>query len=528
MRVSCLFSALCPVVAVSLAVPLLPTPATGALLDMPSAAQVVLTGDRAGDLAGAALAVGDFDGDGHEDLAIGAPGGAPFRESRLTNGVVYLLFGGADFASRSIGTLGAIPNRIVGGRANASLGTNVAAGDFDGDGRDDLLIGAPWTTEGDSSLYEGGAAYLVLGRARGDFPEALVLPDSANATFTAPAASVHVGEAVALGDWNADGREDAAIGAMYANGPEGTRPHAGSTYVVFGRAARSLKRRAPIEKAADLTILGAERDDTSGRCLAFTDWNGDGREDLLIGAYYGDGPDNSRSDPGEAYIFLGGTKKGIRKKIADLATPGLAIPVYGIWDRGAFGRSAAVGDLDGDGLGDFVVAAYRAPDETNVTRGLAGVVDVLFGRREMPQSIDLATTREFRVLGASYYDRTGHFLTTGDLNGDGRADVLLGAPFGDATEADGSLRLQCGFVGVVMGRPRPEFPDSLDLVSGAYDHVLRGAEAMDQIPMGLAVLDIDADGKDDVVIGAPNTAGRDNARRDCGEIYFLLGASRSW
>ncbi len=519
MRVSCwLFVAL----------GLTASPARAAVVELPGAAALAIYGSREGDLVGHALARGDFDGDGVEDLALGVPSDSPFPQSRMRNGAVYLLFGGSDFAQRLAGGLSAIPNRIVGTRAGQMLGMNIAAGDFDGDGRDDLIMGSPWTTGGDSTVHEGGAAYILLGRERGAFPPVIEIPESADIILLAPAADIHVGEAVAFGDWNGDGLADAAIGAMYANGPGGIRPHAGATYLYYGRPRRKIKDRVTLDRAADLTIHGAERDDTSGRCLVFTDWNGDGRDDLLIAAYYGDGPDNTRTDPGEAYILLGGTKKGVKKKSVDLATPGVTIPIYSGWTRGAFGRAAAAGDVDGDGLGDFLVGAYRAPGEADDRRALAGAVDVVFGRREPTASIDLAERMEYRVLGANYFDTLGRYLAARDLDGDGRAEMLIGVPFGDAEEPAGALRLQCGVVGIVTGRARAVGPDSLDLLAATFDHEIRGAEPGDEIPGALEILDIDADGKMDIVIGAPVAAGRENVSPHTGEVYFLLGASRTW
>jgi len=499
-------------------------------LDLRTDSDVVLHGPWFAGRTGSALAAGDFDGDGVGDIAIGSPRAtAPSSDSERV-GAIHLLFGGADFRARYTEGLTSATTTIRGTRDDQGVGGFIASGDFNGDGKFDLLIGAPWTTESDTALSLGGAAYLVFGRARGAFPAELLLPDSADAVFLPGDRSVHLGEAVSLGDFDGDGRDDAAIGALHANGPDGVRIRAGALYVYLGREAKKTPRRISIASAADLTIHGAEREDAAGRSVAFTDWNADRREDLVVGADYGDGPFNTRTDPGEAHLVLGRTRKEIsklgQKRILDLSTPGASMPCFGAHTRGSTSRPLCAGDLDGDEFGDIVVASQLAPEVGPRTQ--TGIVDVLFGGFVVPEAIDLAGPAEFRIIGKSYFDHAGACLRAGDMNGDGRDELFVGVPLADPFGPDGVPRLSGGEIGVILGRPKAQFPDTLDLQTGEFDYVIQGADEEDNTPGAIEVVDIDADGEADLVVGAPGAAGKNNVLRQAGEIYFLLGSSRDW
>lgn len=504
--------------------------ASATALDLRSDADFVMHGPWFAGRTGSALAVGDFDGDGVGDIAVGSPRAEVLEPGSERVGAIHLLFGGADFRDRHVDGLADAATKIRGARERHGIGGFVASGDFNGDGKADLLIGSPWTTEGDTALTDGGAAYLVFGRARSDFPAEMILPDAADAVFLPGQRGVLLGEGVALGDFDGDGRDDAAIGAMHANGPDGVRIRAGAVYVYLGRDAKKTPRRIPVATAADLTIHGGEREDAAGRSIAFTDWNADRREDLVIGVDYGDGPFNTRVDPGEAHLVLGRDRKAIgklgKKRVLDLATPGASMPCFGGHTRGSTSRPLCAGDLDGDEFGDIVVSTQLAPEIG--ARLQSGIVDVLFGGFVVPEAIDLAGPAEFRVVGKSYFDHAGACVQARDLNGDGRDELLVGVPLADPFDAAGVPRLSAGEIGVVMGRPKAQFPDTLDLQAAEFDHVLKGADEEDNTPGAIEVVDIDADGKADLIVGAPGAQGKNNVFRQAGEIYFVLGSSRDW
>jgi hypothetical protein len=505
-------------------------PALAETIDLRTGADLVVPGTWWAGRTGESLAAGDFDGDGHEDLAIGSSAATRSPGTSTREGVVHIIFGGSDVRERLTAGLNSTPQQIWGSRERHAIGGQVAAGDFDGDGKADLLIGSPWTTEGDTAITEAGAAYLLYGRDRDGFAAPMTLPDDADAVFVPSERSVHLGEGVALGDFDGDGKSDLAIGAIYANGPESVRLHAGAVYLYLGRERKKVKPRVQIVREADLAVHGAERDDTLGRSIAFSDWNADRKMDLFVGAYYGDGPFNTRIDPGEAHLLLGREKKALGKLkpkgVIDLLTPGQSMPVFGGTTRGATGRPVCAGDIDGDGFGDLLIGSYLAPEEGE--RAQSGVMDAVFGGFVVPEAIDLGGPPEFRIVGARYFDHLGQFMHAGDLNGDGLDEVLVGAPYADPFDADGTPRLQAGILGVMLGRAKKFFPDTLDLSTAQCDHLINGADGGDNMPKGIEVLDLDADGKADLVIGAPEAKGSENKLTQAGEIYFLFGASRSW
>jgi FG-GAP repeat len=505
-------------------------PALAETIDLRTDADLVVPGPWFAGRTGETLAAGDFDGDGHEDLAIGSSGARRTEGTTVREGVVQIVFGGPDVRERLAAGLSGTPPQIWGSRDRHAIGGHIAAGDFDGDGKTDLIFGSPWTTEADTALTDAGAAYLVFGRDRSAFDAPLTLPDDADAVFVPSERDVHLGEGLAIGDFDGDGKGDLAIGAIYANGPEGVRSHAGAVYLYLGRARKKVKPRVQIVREADLAIHGAERDDTLGRSIAFSDWNADRKMDLFVGVYYGDGPYNTRVDPGEAHLLLGREKKALGKLkpkgVIDLLDPGQSMPVFGGCTRGATGRPVCAGDIDGDGFGDLLVGSYLAPEEG--ARAQSGTMDAIFGGFVVPEAVDLGGPPEFRIVGARYFDHLGQYMQAGDLNGDGLDEVLVGAPYADPFGPDSMPRLQAGILGIVLGRAKKFFPDTLDLATGACDHLIHGADAGDDMPKAIEVLDIDADGKADLVIGAPETKGRENRLTHAGEIYFLFGASRSW
>ena len=312
------------------------------------AADALLMGEAAADAVGTAVdSAGDVDGDGLADLLIGAP----YEDSNGSSaGVVYLVSG----TPSGVVDLGSATARLYGVSAGDQAGRDVAAaGDVDGDGYDDVLIGAFGEDSGGSYA---GSGYLVYGPVSGDMDL-----DVADAVLVGESAQDYAGKAVAGGsDCNGDGYDDVLIGA---HGQDGGGSMAGAAYLVLGPISGSVDL-----SAADATLTGELASDNAGRPVAMGgDMNGDGYDELLIGAYY---ESSGGSQAGVAYVVAGPVTGAVDLSVATIALVGETAGDYAGWSL------AGRGDGDGDGLDDLLVGALY--DDTAAYN--AGAVYVLWGR----------------------------------------------------------------------------------------------------------------------------------------------------
>ena len=316
-------------------------------VDLASRANVVIRGAAAGDQAGTSVAAaGDVNGDGRGDVVVGAPGAD--GNGRQDSGSAYVVFGPAAPNQIDLATLGGNGFRIDGAGAGDRTGRSVAgAGDVNGDGRADLLVGAHGADS--HGQANSGAAYVVFGRNSGAAVDLAALGDR-GFRIDGGATSERAGWTVApAGDVNEDGRADVLVGALFAD--HNLRESSGSAYVVFGANATASVDLAALGDRG-FQIDGASARDFTGEAIAPAgDVNGDGKGDVLVGATFAD--NNGRESSGSAYVLYG-KSSGAPVDLAALGDQGIRIDGAAAGD-GA-GTAVAAGDVNADGRRDLLLS----------------------------------------------------------------------------------------------------------------------------------------------------------------------------
>ena len=491
--------------------------------------------------AGTSLAAGDINGDGFDDLVIGAP----FGYNGLDNaGLVYVVYGKVgDFNAGSLDLEVAADviissnNAVIDPPLVDSVGQAVAVLDVNNDGFEDIVIGAPGL---DSGITDVGGSYVVFGGAAlasnidladiesGATPEAgFVSFGSANGemrgerasdigdlngdgfddfslssanglVIIGPAGSVLGGQVSGGGDINGDGFDDVVVG----------RDSGDASHVIFGSDTFApgidVNNLSPSQ---GITLTSSRPESSSfGQAVALLgDINGDGFADIAV-TDRGYGNDNS----GEIYVVLG------RSNLTDIdvARDSSVIKIRSDLPFNFVGNVvSAAGDVNGDGFDDILVGAVDANDSI-------GAAYLVFGS-ETPQELALSSLMNGDGRqGFTLLDPTGmvdpqtesapelgrDVIAAGDLNGDGFDDLVVSAP--QAQDADGLSY-------VVFGR---DFRNEIEFIGTANDDVIVG-DAGDNILIGGTGKDVlDGGAGADVLIGG---AGDDTLIIDVEDVPSL-------
>jgi disulfide bond formation protein DsbB len=430
-----------------------------------------------GNRFGAAVAVGDFNHDGFADLAVGAPGENP--GSANDAGAVDVLYGSPNGLSASgdqVLSQGA--GGIQGGPAAGDrFGAALAAADLNGDGRDDLAVGAPGDSVGSSA--GAGAVNVIYGSAGGLSATGNQLWSQESPGIAEAAESGDsLGAALATGDLNGDGRADLAVGA-----PSETigTTSAGAVNVLYGSAIGLTAAGNQLWTQDSTDILdGAEAGDSFGAALAAGDLNGDGKQDLAIGVP-AENIGTTRPGAGAVNVIYG-SAGGLTATGNQLWTQNSTDIKDAAESGDGFGSALATGDLNGDGDGDL---AAGVPGESVGTTANAGGVNVILGSGGGLTSTgnQLWTQNSAGVLdSAEAGDSFGAALASGDVNRDGHADMAVGVPGESVGAAAGA-----GALNMLYGSAGGLTSAANQLWSQDTPNVLGQAEADDQFgaAMGL-------------------------------------------
>jgi hypothetical protein len=407
---------------------------------------------------------GDVNGDGYADVIVGAPGNGIGGE-----GSAYVYHGSP------AGPQSTADAFYYGQQQDQQLGYSVSdAGDVNGDGYADILIGTPHYDGGGT---DAGYAGIVMGSEDG-------LTNPAVWFVVGNAAGDMLGYDVAgIGDVNGDGYDDAAVSAPYTD--DGfSSPDAGAVHVYHGSSGGLSATPNWTELGSDANELFGYSIDTAG------DVNGDGLSDLIVGAVnYDDG----QTGEGGAFVFEG-TPSGLTSSSAWVGESNQT--------SARFGASVSTaGDVNGDGYSDVIVGA----DDYDGVAARSGGAWVYLG-----SGAGVRPYPAWSASGEQSAHKYGHSVATaGDVNGDGFADVAVGALQYSGTENEE------GKVYVYHGHTLGVAP------TAAWTFESNQAQAHLGVSVATAG-DVNGDGYADVIMGAD---GYDDSHTDEGRSWVFLGSS---
>ena len=453
-----------------------------------TAADYTFVGEAASDYFGIQVAsAGDVDGDGLADFMMAAPLNS---SSAYFAGRSYL-FLGASLGTTSSINLTLADHTFIGAEENDQSGFSLSsAGDVDGDGLDDILVGS-------APVGSSGKTYLVLGASLG--ASRTIDLSTADYIFVGQDGERSAWAVSSAGDVDGDGLDDILVGAE-RNSENGT--NAGKVYLILGA---SLGTSGTIDLSlADYAFLGEAPEDMTATVASAGDVDGDGLDDILVGSFANDSVDR---DSGKAYLFLGASLS--TSGTFDLSSADYSFIGEGLFHYAGYSVSSA-GDVDGDGLDDLLVGAvYNAEAGLN-----AGKTYLILGASlGTPGAIDLSSA-DYSFIGEAEEDQAGSAVASaGDVDGDGLADILVSA----SGNSEGGNR--AGKTYLILGSSLGS-TSSTSLSSADYAFI--GEADGDRSGSSIATAgDVNGDGLDDFLVGAWFN---DEGGVDAGKAYLILSS----
>ena len=426
------------------------------------------------DRVGGAVACGDVNGDGYDDILIGPQCNMDYITEYADR--VYLILGKAGGWEVDM-SLSAADASFVSESFFDGAGLSIACGDMNGDGYDDILIDAPFA----------GKVYMILGKASGwsmDTPLS-----TADASFVYESFTNLWGISIACGNMNGDDYDDILIGAPQ-NGEGGD--NAGQVYMILGKAG-GWSMDTPLS-TADASFI-SEGDEYLLAIWSVTcgDTNGDDYDDILIGTPF----------PGKVYMILG--KAGGWSMDTPLSTADASF--IGEGDGYSAGWSITCGDTNGDDYDDILIGAPYS-SEVGDDAGKAYMILGKAGGWSMDTPL---STADASFIGEAEQNQAGYSVATGNVDGDSYDDIIIGA----IRNSEGGT--SAGKVYLIQGK---ESGWSTDTPLSTADTSFIGEGVGDFAGRSVTCGDTNGDGYDDILIGAP---GVDDGGDNVGGVYLIFG-----
>lgn len=452
-----------------------------------------LEGNAVGVYAGSDVAgLGDVNGDGYDDVAIGIH---ELAHPEIGEGGIAILLGSSNGIASNPGVpLDVAADALLEGNlATANLTKAAGAGDVNGDGYGDVVVGFhQW---GDSVTNAGeGLVAVFHGSSTGIDPngstDLAVAADTAIQGNPNPHSQLTFGRTVSGGaDLNGDGFADIMAGTPHFSDSHNLE---GGIFVFYGGVGGIPSSQTdPVEQIADVVVDGDMADTVFGYDPALAgDVNGDGYDDLVVPSHGYSSPD---TDEGAVFIYHGG---------ADVPLTEPNAVVYSLNSDFYLGMAVSSGgDVNGDGFADVAIGA---PSSVGIGSNPMGRVDLFYGSRDPDLMVP-----NWSAEGDSVYESYGRTVNSaGDVNGDGFGDLVIGAPWFTNGEIDeGRAEV---FLGSESGLATD--PD------WSYESNSAGAQfGCAAAPAG----DVNGDGYGDLIVGARNYG---FGQTDEGRAYVFFGS----
>jgi len=414
-------------------------------------ADVIITGESSNTAFTQSVVAGDFNGDKRIDLAAGA------HTYSSDAGRLYIFYNDGSYPSSA-----ANADVLITGEASSRIGYNMTTGDFNGDGVTDLAAGAYKysTNKGRAYIFYGEGGLLFRNTITGD-------------------SGTVFGNFMATGDFNADGETDLAVTAY------GYSSNTGRTYIFYNDGLIPTAT-----SSADVTITG-EASSLFGISITAGDLNADGKTDLVVGASY------YSSNAGRAYIFYNDGSIPTSAASADLIIDGQA--------SSRFGQSMTTGDLNTDGSTDLIVGGFNYSTGT-------GRAYLFYNDGSIPTS---AASADVKIDGETTSNYFSSSLATGDFNADGKTDLAAGAYFYSTSTGRAYIFYNDGSYPANANGGGTCTPDCADVI-------ITGQNNGDSFSISMASGDFNSDGKTDLAVGA------DGYSSQTGRAYIFINGSSSY